>query len=176
MKHISRGIWVKQTPRFEKVFVFKVKHKVKGEYLSLDMAENARKEYDFEKEKWTCIGTACTDKIKTDFMSRIKQDLTTGCWYAEVVLVDDILVSDLYRYKKEIEEIRKFLDNEKWSVTALNLQKRIHNFAPRKYAGILPTKEGYLVKDTEGKKHGTFETVEEAVTKRDLLRNEGVVI
>lgn len=176
MKKIERMISIRKDVDIGELFVFGDRHREEYEtYLDLDMARTARRKFDQQKNWWTKVGVHDEYRFTKYSRSVIRRDEESGLWYVMLPLEDDILVSDLYP-KKKINEIQSFLDERKWSKQALNLLKRNGNEVTSKYYGILPTKKGYEIRDFENNSHGLFSDLEEAVTYRDELLQQGVVI
>lgn len=173
MKHISRNIFSKYTYENGLLYVFRVNKKNRGIFLTQEMAEEARLENDFDKSMWRGYTLDNITQLPEDEVvpSKIRLHLPTGRWYVELRYKDDIIVSDLYSNKKEVKEIQEYLDRNRWSVKALNHQKKEKSQCTRQYAGILPTKQGYLVVDSDKNEYGLFEKLEEAVLKRNEIRS-----
>jgi hypothetical protein len=100
----------------------------------------------------------------------------TGKWYVLNEYKDDKIVSDLYSTKKEALEVQKYLDSQRWSIPALNNQKRNKSTCSRRYSGIVPTKDGYVLMDSEKNQYGIYETLPEAEKERNSLRSRGISI
>lgn len=178
MEHISRGIWKSHTIEQGELYVLKTTKKRIGEYLSYKIAIENRKQYDFEKDLWTNYSLDNDTVIPDDveIKSKLKYDFYTGYCYVELDYKDDIIVSDLYRTKKQAQQIQQMLDRERWSVQALNLQKKTKTTANRKFAGIIPLKNGFLLKDVFDTEYGIYKDLTEAMVERNRLRALGVLI
>lgn len=177
MKKISRNIYTHYSYSDGILYSLRVRGKNLGLFLTKEMAEEARMDFDFEKWKWSSYTKDVLTKIPDDFEIHSKLVLhPNGKWYVKLPFKDDILVSDLYSTKKEAEEIKEYLDENRWSIESLNHQKWERTTCARKYSGILPTREGYLVVSSEKKEYGLFQTLKEAEDERNKLRSRGIVI
>lgn len=178
MKKISRNIFTSYSIENGDLWLFRVRKKTKAIFLTREMAEEARLDYDLEKSSWYCYTKRCIRVIPDDeeFKSKIILHRATGKWYVELRYEDDIIVSDLYQTKKEAEEVQKYLDSERWSIPALNNQKKNKSTCSRRYSGIIPTKQGYLLIDSNKKEYGLYSDLDTAEIERNKLRSKGVSI
>lgn len=173
MKQISRNIGYTHATWGDRYYLLQYGHIV-SEYMTLEHVLMARKEADFQKKSW--------NKCNEDIPAEIKSDLMyyhpDGMFYCELKLTNyEILVSDLYNNKKDCQQVRKWLDENRWGYKYLNLQKVLGVECCREYAGILPTKTGYIIMDTDNKIHAeNISELDEAVNIRNHLRDKGVLI
>ena len=176
-KKISRCICEEYTIENGTMYWFlEHKNKVQG-FLTLQQAENYRRQYDFEKSRWTSIGLDGRVDAGTGWHSKVVQDLEGSYkFYAECVCKDDIIVSNLCDNQEKAYEVKEFLDKNNWHVRALNSFKK-NKKVTRKYAGIIPLKGNrFMIQDAEHKRHGIYDNIEDALMKRDALRAEGILI
>ena len=145
MKQIERLIGIRHDVDIGEIYVFSNRHRKEYEtFLSLEMARDARRKFDQNKNWWTKVGIHDEYLWTARSRSKIQRDEETGFWYVMVELEDDILVSDLYPRKK-VFEVQEYLDDHKWSKQSLNSLKRGGTQAMTLYYGILPTKKGYQI-------------------------------
>lgn len=173
MKQISRNIGHTHASWGDRYYLLKYGHIV-SEYMTLEHVLMARKEQDFEKKSWN----VCKEDIPADIKSDLLFHHEFGKFYCELKLTNyEILVSDLYKSKKDCQQVQKWLDENRWGYKYLNLQKKVGVECCREYAGILPTKNGYIIMDTENQVHAeNIEELDEAVKVRNHLREKGVLI
>lgn len=178
MKKVSRNIYTSYTLENGELWLFRVRKKTKAIFLTREMAEEARLDYDFDKNSWFCYTLGCVRKIPDDeeFKSKLVIHNATGKWYVKLEYKDDIIVSDLYTTKKEAEEVKKYLDENRWSISALNNQKTNKSTCSRRYSGIIPTKQGYLLVDSNKKEYGLYDDLSTAEIERNKLRSRGISI
>ena len=176
MKKISRNIYHEYIIGVGDVYTLLIKGESKGKFLNLEDCQMARKEFDFKKESWKPYLDGLTE-LDFDFKSNIIAHRETKSHYVEVRLPNyEILVSDLYSKFAHVREVKKYLDDNNWSVQALNTQKRLGIEGCRSYSGVLPLHEGYLVIDSDKNEYGLFQKLEDAINLRDDLREKGVII
>jgi hypothetical protein len=178
MKKHSRNIFSAYTWEHGELWLFRVRKKNRGIFLTRAMAEEARMDYDFDKQSWYCYTKKCIRIIpeEDEFKSKVVMHNATGKWYVLNEYKDDKIVSDLYSTKKEALEVQKYLDSQRWSIPALNNQKRNKSTCSRRYSGIVPTKDGYVLMDSEKNQYGIYETLPEAEKERNSLRSRGISI
>lgn len=174
-EQVERGIFIKNSYENGTIYLLRLRHdgNEKWEkYLSLEVAQEARRHYDQSKNQWTSIGI---NGQKMNFIKEITvQDEITGLWYVKRIYNNDILVSHLYP-KNEIKKIKKFLDDKNWSISALNQESQQGIQSTNKYNFILPTREGYIIQNKEHKQFGSFKDLEEAYQKKEELIRDGVL-
>lgn len=175
MDKLSRMIGTTYSPEQGDLYYLLDHKQIIGKYLTLEAAEEARREHDFTKAKWCSIGLDNRLDAGAIWEAGIDQDMYTGQYYVKCVCPDDIIVSDLCRSRQEAKDIKKWLSKKNFHVHYLNSFKKDKN-ANRKFAGIIPLKDGFLIQDTTKKRHGIYKDIQEALMKRDSLRAEGVWI
>lgn len=169
MKLISRNIGYTHATWGNIYYLMKY-GKIVGKYMTLEHVLEARKEQDFEKKSWN----KCSEPIPQEIDSILLPHYSDGKFYTELRLTNyEILVSDLYDNKKDCRQVKDWLDEHRWGYKYLNLQKQLGLDCCRKYSGILPTKQGYIVVDVNNKEFGTVGTLDEAVSLRNHLREKG---
>lgn len=175
-KKISRCICEEYTIENGTMFWFlEHKNKVQG-FLTLQQAEDYRRQYDFEKSRWTTIGLNGRVDAGTTWHSKVMQDYNTYKYYVECVCPDDIIVSNICDSRDKAYEVKEYLDKNNWHVRALNTFKKDKKVT-RKYSGIIPLKGNrYMIQDADRNRHGIYDNIEEALMKRDALRAEGILI
>lgn len=177
MKWITRSIRKNKTFRHGTFYEYIDSKKNLHRFITLEMAEAFRKRNDFNKETWYWVGINRSNIVPRGGTSKLKLDMETGLYYAEYTFPDhtDILVSRLYK-KPMAKRVKKFLDDKSWSITALNYCIRHNLDAQHKYAGIIPLREGFLIKDLLGNTYEKVKTIDEALNYRNELRQRGTLI
>lgn len=142
--------------------------------LSLEQAQEIRREWDWHKERWSKIGV--DNEVTFKDHSKVIYDWYSGKWYASRECEEDILVSSLYSSPRDAERVKNFLDEEGWTSFNLTREKQYRGEVTNKYNGILPTRDGYLIRDNDGNKYGYYHTLDEAREKKNELVKEGVLL
>ena len=174
MRRLCRNIYISDYESNQPLYYFKERGHIKASFKSFEEAVEKRKLYDFLKKEWKPYNEL--GYVEKDIPSSIMKEPHYNMYYAQLEYNNyEILVSDLYKWD-DVQEVQRYLDKERWSLTALNYLKMVGVEGCREYAGILPLKEGYLIIDAEHNEYGLKQSLEEAVKLRNSLRRDGVII
>lgn len=177
MPQIERNIWEEFSVIKGHIFYFKhPKTHRRSVHSSLEEAQIDRREFDWEKDRWTRVGINNSYYLESDVKSHLATDPVTGGWYAYLRLENDILVSRRYKSRHDAIKIKKYLDKHNWSIQALNKEIKDGIRTVHKYNNIIPTRKGYVIMDSDKKEYGCFEKLEDAYNFKKDLEKQGELL